>query len=75
MPQAEKIHLLIPLGLAHPLPEPLTPASAEQPAFINADINPKIPIFGMVPANAAVRGPGFKLISIGNIYYYECLKG
>jgi len=75
MLQAEKISLLVPPGLAHPLPGPLTPASAEQPAFINADINLKIPIFGLVPANIAVRGPGFKLISIGNIYYYKCLEG
>lgn len=58
----------IPPGLAHSLPGLPAPASAEEPAFITADINAKNPIFGLVPASAAVRGPRFKLTSIENIY-------
>ena len=46
--------LMIP-GLARLIPGFLTLASAKHPAFIPADISPKIAIFGMVAANAARR--------------------
>jgi len=64
----------IPCGPVCPLQKPPASAFAEQTALTAAEITAKIPIFGLVPANAVWRLI-IKLTSIENIYCFKCLKG